>query len=547
MSDFPLLSSRTFASLIALGALLAPACGRAQNAPAAPPAAAPAEEALDILEFVIDGNSVLPALEIERAVYRFLGPQRRFADIEAARRALEETYQRLGYQTVFVEIPEQKVQDGVIRLRVLEGRVDRTRVTGARYFSLGEIRTRVTELDEGAVPDFYRMQDQLAQLNRTPDRQVAPVLRAGRTPGTVEVDLAVKDELPLHGDLEVNNRASAFTTDTRVNAGLRYENLWQRQHSFGLNWQVSPEATSEVNVVYGTYLWRFAESSNVVALYGVRSNSRIALVGSATVLGKATIGGARWIIPLAADRGYLQSFTLGIDHKDFAQTNVSAQTGEADPLPGITYNPLLFGYSGNWLRETGALQVSLTLATAPRGLLGNRDSAFRARRSEASASYVALKYDTSYEHGFGKHFGAWARLEGQWTENRLIPNEQASAGGAESVRGYRESEFSADRMLRGSVEARWYPLGRPGLPTARSMYALLFVDAADLRSVQPRGPELRSAQIVSVGLGVRLSNWWGLRLSGDAAYTLRDGSRSTSGLVTEGDTWRFLFNLGYGF
>ena len=211
--------------------LVASTLAHAQREPAAPAPAATAAGApavaapvveeinLDILEFVVEGNTVLPTADIEIAVTPFLGPNRRFKDVELARKALEDTYQRIGYQTVFVDVPEQKVEGGVIRLRVAEGRVERTRVVGSQYYALGQIRRTASELAEGSVPDFNRLQTQLAQLNRSADRQVAPVLRPGRTPGTVEVELSVKDRSPLHGDVELNNRAAPFTQARTRTAG----------------------------------------------------------------------------------------------------------------------------------------------------------------------------------------------------------------------------------------------------------------------------------------------------------------------------------------
>ena len=47
------------------------------------------------------------ARAIEEAVYPYLGPQKTLVDLEGAREALQKRYQALGYQSVFVELPEQ--------------------------------------------------------------------------------------------------------------------------------------------------------------------------------------------------------------------------------------------------------------------------------------------------------------------------------------------------------------------------------------------------------------------------------------------------------
>ena len=62
----------------------------------------------------------------------------------------------------------------------------------------------------------------------------------------MDIDLNVKDKLPLHGSAELNNRASADTKPLRVNASLSYDNLWQLGHSVGASFQRAPQAPDAV-------------------------------------------------------------------------------------------------------------------------------------------------------------------------------------------------------------------------------------------------------------------------------------------------------------
>jgi len=532
-----------FAVAVAAAAVFAAVASVAQQPQPSP--------TFDILEFQIEGNSVLSVREIERAVTPFLGLKKRFEDVEGARKALEDTYQKSGYQTVFVDIPEQKVVGGVIRLRVAEGRVDRLRVTGSRHYELGEIRSRAESLAPGSVPDFNQVQQDLAQLNRMPDRQVSPILTPGSTPGTIDVDLSVKDRLPLHGDLEVDNYASPFTTNLRTNASLHYDNLWQAQHSLALNYQVAPEKPSEANVIYATYLWRFQESDDAISVYGIRSNSDVAVVGSSTILGNAKIAGVRWVRPIgsgmAGSSSYFNSITFGIDRKDFAQTNVSALTGQAAILPQVTYTPLSLTYGGTLVSEAGTAQVSFGVTTAPRGFFGNSDAAFRGRRVLGDASWVAWKLDASIERWLAKPLSGFAKFGGQWTTDPLIPNEQFITGGADSVRGYRESEISGDRGFHATMEMRWYPIGRPSFDGRHTLYVLAFVDGAQVQLVDPAGPQIPLTSIASAGLGVRVQGWYGIHGALDLARTLRNGGHGVDGFITPSGVNRVDASLGVSF
>src|SRR6185369_3880098 len=118
------------------------------------------------MEYRVLGNTLMPGTSIERAVYPHLGPGKTFADVEAARQSLETIYRDAGYGTVFVDVPEQQVEGGIVRLRVTEGKLDRVRVTGARYYSNGRIREALPALTPGQVPKLPNAQAQLASLNR---------------------------------------------------------------------------------------------------------------------------------------------------------------------------------------------------------------------------------------------------------------------------------------------------------------------------------------------------------------------------------------------
>jgi hemolysin activation/secretion protein len=159
----------------------------------------------DLLELRVKGNTLLDPKELGRTVYPFLGLKKTIDTVESARAALEKVYQGKGYQTVAVDIPEQDVKNGIVNLQVVEGKVSRLRVVESRYFTLGKIKAGVPELAEGKIPNFPKMQKELAALGgQSEDRKIQPILRAGETPGTLEVDLKVKDKLPFHGKLELN-------------------------------------------------------------------------------------------------------------------------------------------------------------------------------------------------------------------------------------------------------------------------------------------------------------------------------------------------------
>ena len=151
----------------------------------AEPEQAAQQSSFDLLELRVQGNTLLEKTVLEKTVYPFLGVKKTIDTVEDARTALEKVYHDQGYQTVAVDIPEQNVKNGVIYLKVVEGKVSRIRVKDSRYFDLGAIKEGVPELKEGNVPNLPKMQEQISTLSaQSVDRKITPVLRAGDTPGT---------------------------------------------------------------------------------------------------------------------------------------------------------------------------------------------------------------------------------------------------------------------------------------------------------------------------------------------------------------------------
>ena len=187
-------------------AVFSPAFVRAQDAPEAGPvvSAAPSptpEEASPlhrfyIREYRIVGSKQLPRDEVDMAVYAYMGPDRTEEDVELARAALEQRYQRAGYQTVVVEVPPQDPSKGVVVLVVQEMPVGRLTVRGSRYFDIEKIKRRTPSLQEGVLPRIDDVQRDLIALNRRSDLQVTPEFKPGAQPGTVDVELLVKDVFP---------------------------------------------------------------------------------------------------------------------------------------------------------------------------------------------------------------------------------------------------------------------------------------------------------------------------------------------------------------
>ncbi len=499
--------------------------------------AAGAEErnaAFDILEYRVEGNTVLPPGRIEEAVYPHLGEAKTVDDAEKARAALEKAFHDAGYLTVFVNIPEQQVDGGVVRLEVVEGKVEKLRVVGSRYYALGAIKARVPELAEGNVPHFPAVQKQLASVNGTPDRQVAPVMRPGKTPGKVEIDLKVQDRLPFHGGIELNDRYSANTSRTRLSGSVRYDNLWQRDHSLGVSFQTAPQDTDETKVLSATYM--IPAGGDYWAIYGVLSRSDVSAVGDVSVIGNGNIFGLRYIHPLPGLEAYSHSLTLGVDYKDFKETTV-LQGADSFNTP-ISYLPFTLGYDGTLQGDGSLTQMTLGLTFSMRGV-GNRMQEFADKRYLAKPDFAYLRAELKHTQSLYKGWKLFANLSGQVANQPLISNEQFAAGGLDSVRGYLESNSMGDHGMTGTLELRTPSFSKYLSDQIADLHALAFYDAGRVRIRDPLPAQIDSYSLSSVGVGLHLKGWHGLFGMVDYARALH-----AAGQVDEGDE-RLHFRIGY--
>ncbi|WP_448046346.1 ShlB/FhaC/HecB family hemolysin secretion/activation protein [Bradyrhizobium liaoningense] len=490
------------------------AAATAQGATAGPPQKPAAAQRFDIDDFAVQGADTLPQIDIEEAIYSFLGPNKSADDVEKARAALEKAYHDKGYQTVSVAVPPQNAQGRVITLKVTELKVGRLRVKNARYFDLDKIKGGASSLKPGTVPNFGAVTKDIVSLNQWPDRRVTPALRAGVTPGTVDVDLNVEDKAPLHASAEYNNRQSPNTTPTRFNATVHYDNLWQLGHSLSFTYQVAPERKKDAEVFSGSYLARVPDVDWLSLLfYAVKSNSDVATIGGTNVVGPGQIVGGRAVMTLPNRENFFHTLSVGLDYKNFGQTVKIGSEGFSSP---VTYYPLVASYGASFQNEKFTTQFNAAVTYNLR--TPSSDWAeFDNKRYKASASFAHLNLDVSHTHELLEGFQLYGKVQGQIADGPLVSSEQFSIGGLDTVRGYLESEVLGDDGVVGNFELRTPNIGdwlqrqtkdETGLGPARftafnEWHLFAFADGGHATVLIPLPEQQSQFDVWSYGVGTR--------------------------------------------
>src|SRR5450830_689791 len=490
--------------------------------------ATPAEDTrrVDINEYIVRGNTVLDERAIEKAVTPFLGPQRTMKDVEGARDALLAAYNAKGYQSVYVDLPEQQVTEGVVFLQVSETKVGRVRVVGAQYNSPREVRDQVPSLKEGAVPDFTQAQVELTALNRGAKRQVVPLVKQGSIPGTMDVDLKVDDSTPWRASLGVNNDYSADTKPLRMTVSIGYDNLWQLGHSASLSYFGTPQDLGQTRVWSGSYSAPLRGTNWAVEASGFVSNSNVATVGGTNVLGKGNSIGVKATYTVPNTGIWYHALGAGID---FKKNDQSLQlNGAGDTVP-LKYAPISLTYAGFMQGERNQYGANFTLLNSTSRFFGygSNDSQFDYNRYKATSSFLVLKLDLNGTHTFSNNMQLGGRLNTQMTDSPLVSGEQIAAGGLNSVRGYLSAEATGDYGLVGSLELR-SPMLSYLNPVVENWRVYTFFDAAHLRLRDPLPEQVDAYNLASVGFGSSFLVSQIISGRFDFGYPLKKGPRTAT-------------------
>ena len=488
------------------------------NPPGTPSVKVDRSQMIYIREIRVLGIHHLKKAEIEKAIYPSMGPERTPDDVEKARAALEKALQDNGYQTASVEIPQQTGKRGIVYLKVTEAHIGKLNVEGSRYYSINAIKKGVPSLKPGSVPDFNKVSKEILALNQWSDRQVIPTLTPGAEPGTVDVNLKVKDTLPLHGSMEVNNRYSYGTPELRLNVASSFDNLWQLGHSIGGSYQTAPQQPSAVQNWNAFYTARIPSVDwlRLNVSYGQQNSISTLPSSSGSSLGNGSTAGFRFLAALPSEKDFSQSLSAGIDFKHNNQITQLSQisSGANVNTTPLDYWPWRINYTGVWAPSNSVTILDSGLSfglrgqavqLGPLGDFGN-ESEIASAASGADGGFFIVRGDLSHTHDLPWGFQAFGKIQGQYSPEPLIYTEQFSGGGLDTCRGYLEGTVVGDSAIFGSMELR-SPSLFPGKLGINEWRVYSFVDAGSVYNVYPAGtvnPPPTQFNLASFGCGSRL-------------------------------------------
>jgi hemolysin activation/secretion protein len=397
--------------------------------------------------------------DFQKAVAPFLGRTLTENAIRDVQDAIILYCRNRGKLLVDVVLPEQSIDNGVLQLWFLEGRVGKVEVNnpGKKWFKDKLIRKDI-RLQPGDTVDSGKLTDDLNWANNNPFRQVDVSFKPGTKLELTDVELNVNDRIPLRPYVGFEDSGTRFTGEDRFLAGFNWGNVFGLDQQ--LNYQYATDAKFDlVHANSASYLiplpWR-----HTLMFYGsyVEGRADFSSIGNPTTSeGRSWQTSMRYSIPLRPIMNYRHEVSAGFDFKK-SNNNLEAGGNVVLQNSDTEIGQFVAEYSGLVPDRYGQTSLGGEFYYSPGGMTPeNTDEAFNLLRTDAKANYVYgrlnLERDTALPLGFTWILKGWFQASSQ----RLLPSEEFALGGYATVRGYDERVVSGDNGWVVNNELRTPP------------------------------------------------------------------------------------------
>ena len=484
------------------------------------PAAATEGPRFPVERFEIEGELPIPRERALMLLAPFAGPDVDLERLQAAAARLEAELFDRGFAFYRVIVPPQALR-GTAVVRVLPFRLAKVDVSGNRNFTTENVLASLPALKLGDSPNVAAVARNRAAANEHPTKRVEVTFRQSEVPDSVEAAVAVQDAPPRSIFFGLNNIGDSRTGRWRTMVGFQHSNLWNLDHSLTATYTTAPEKTQDVQQYGFYYRMPFYSVGGALTVFYAHSDVNSGVVAEAfQVSGRGTFMGLHWRQHLTPIGAYSHSVELGLDDRFFDNDVVFGGTEQIGV--DVRSRPASLAYRARYDAAAWALAAGIQYSHNLAGGSDNNDTAYVANRFGAGRRWEAWRYDAD---------AAWrvqpitfvGRLRGQYSNEALIPGEQFGVGGAMSVRGFREREFSGDYGYTLAFEAI--------VPTPLEGVSVVgFFDHGIARRIDSQPGEAAQQTAASAGIGLRWVLPRRVSLALDVAQVLDSTVRTVRGM-----------------
>ncbi len=486
---------------------------------------------IKVKQIKVIGNSLFHS-EISELITQFQGKSVTITELYELRSSISKLYVDNGYVNSGAYLPAQKLQDGIVRIEVLEGGIESIKVNGNKRLSDRYIASRLSSLPTPLQTKQLLERLQILRLDPLIDN-VSAELSAGLTPGMSRLDVEVKEAKAFSLSSSLDNHKSPSIGSNSRNIALNHSNLL----GFGDKLQLNYTNTQGSNGFDIGYTFPInAKSGTISFAYGFNSND--------------IIENPFTPLDIETQSNYYQlSFRQPIIYKPNRELalgiSFSRQHSETSLLD-IPF-PLSIGADNSGNTNISAVRIFQEYTE-------RSDRSILALRSQFSVG-VDIFDATINDNAPDSNFVAW-RGQYQWARqldkdflfllrgeiqlaDKLVPLEQFRLGGATSIRGYRRDVSLSNSGLFASAELRIPVLRMNKLDGL--LQIIPFIDLGLPWNGNNEAVDIDS--LISVGMGLNFNAGDRFNARVDYGIPLTNAEINGNSLQENGVT----FSLGYGF
>lgn len=474
--------------------------------------------------FRLQGASLVSEAELQALLASRIGQSAGMADLRRAADAVAALYAERGY-LARAFLPEQTLDDGMVAITVLEGRLAGVRVQGVTpALRLSEERVRGRMLARQQLREPVRadhIQRAVGLLDGLPGISARAVLEPGAAPGESQLVVAVQEEPLLSGQVSLDN------------AGAKASGEWRVSGSIAVNspLRIGDEArlllSKTEGTSYGMAGYALPLGDDGLQLqFGLSRLDYGYLLNTARYTGDATSGSAQLGYPLLRRTDLKLQVSAQLEHQAFRNAVAGVPLSDKTLRRGTLS---LAGEASDGWGGGGVTQFSLGAVSGRLDLSRlAADLATDAAGPRRQGSYHKLQWSLSRLQRVTDRDTLTGSLSGQRASRNLDSAEKMGVAGGQGVRAYASTEPSGDDAHVLTLEWRHQWNDRLSLSAHHERARLQRDHTANAATLPPN-----RYSIAGTGVGVQWSPMADLLLR--AAVSWRHGDNPARNPATGAD------------
>ena len=178
-----------------------------------------AEPSFALQQVIWNPSEILTKDQIQAVTASYIGKQVTLKDLREMADKITNIYRDKGYMTCGAVLPPQRIHDGVVEIRLIEGKTGTVNLTGNRYTKTGYIMNRIN-LKPGEIANTEKLNRDLRWFQGTNDVQLRVVMKPGAEEGTTDYDIMAFE--PQNQSVTLYTDNDGYESSGRWRAGIFY-------------------------------------------------------------------------------------------------------------------------------------------------------------------------------------------------------------------------------------------------------------------------------------------------------------------------------------